>query len=242
MVRSDLIAVVVVGDIDVEAIEKKIKDHFGSYKNPKNEKPRATFDVPNHKETFVAIESDKEASATQIQLMYKDYDNTKITKTVADYRSDLVEGIFTGMLNNRLDELTNSPTPPFTFGYSYHGGTYARNKEGYQSFAMVQEDKVLSALKVLVTENARAKKFGFTQSELDRAKSDILAQYEKVYNDREKTNSDNFIGEYQSHFLEGTPAPGIDWEYKTVKQMVPTITLGDVNNVIKDYVKKTTAS
>ncbi|WP_051197423.1 M16 family metallopeptidase [Flavobacterium soli] len=235
--RPNLMSVIVVGDIDVAEMEKKINDHFGKYQNPKNEKPRKVYDVPNHKETFVAVESDKEASGTQVQLIYKDYNEPKKTVTVADYRADLVEGIFTTMLNNRLDELTNSPTPPFTFGYSYHGGTWARTKEAYQSFAMTQEDKQLDALKVLVTENERAKKYGFTQSELDRAKSDYLAQYEKAYNDRDKSNSEMFVGEYQSHFLEGTPAPGIAWEFEAVKQMLPKIELKDVAGFVKEYVK-----
>lgn len=235
--RPNLMSVIVVGDIDVAEMEKKINDHFGKYQNPKNEKPRRVYDVPNHKETFVAVESDKEASGTQVQLIYKDHDAPKKTVTVADYRADLVENIFTTMLNNRLDELTNSPTPPFTFGYSYHGGTWARTKEAYQSFAMTQEDKQLDALKVLVTENERAKKYGFTQSELDRAKSDYLAQYEKAYNDRDKSNSEMFVGEYQSHFLEGTPAPGIAWEFEAVKQMLPKVELKDVAGFVKEYVK-----
>jgi len=235
--RPDLMSVIVVGDIDVAAIEKKIIAHFGSYKNPKNEKSRITFEVPNHKETFVAIESDKEAPRTQIQLMYKDYDLPKPTITVGDYRKDLVEGLFTTMINNRLNELTNSPTPPFLFGYSYHGGTYARTKEAYQSFAMVQEDKQISALKVLVAENERAKKFGFTQGELDRAESDYLSRYENAFKDKDKTESDNFVQEYQSNFLEKSTVSGIDWEYATVKQLLPKIELQEVNDFIKGYVK-----
>lgn len=236
--RPDLMSVIVVGDIDIDAMEKKIIAHFGSYKNPKNEKPRKTFEVPNHKETFVAIESDKEASNTQIQLLYKDYDLPKPTITIGDYRKDLVEGLFTTMLNNRLNELTNSPTPPFLYGYSFHGGTYARTKEAYQSFAMVQEDKQISALKVLVTENERAKKFGFTQSELDRAKSDYLSRYENAFKDKDKTESDNFVQEYQSNFLEKAAVPGIEWEFITVKQLLPKIELKEVNDFIKGFVKE----
>ncbi|HAT76933.1 MAG TPA: peptidase M16 [Flavobacterium sp.] len=236
--RPNLMSVIVVGDIDVAEMEQKIKDHFSAYKNPKNEKPRNTFEVPNHKETFVAIESDKEASRTQIQLLYKDYDLPKPTITIGDYRTDLVEGLFTTMLNNRLDELVNSPTPPFLYGYSYHGGTYARTKEAYQSFAMIQEEKQLSALKVLVTENERAKKFGFAQSELDRAKSNFLSQYENAFKDKDKTESDRFVGEYQSNFLEKNPFPGIDWEFANVKQMLPTISLQEVNDFIKGFVKE----
>jgi len=236
--RPNLMSVIVVGDIDVAEMEKKIKEHFSAYKNPSNEKTRNVFEVPNHKETFVAIESDKEASNTQVQLVYKDYDAPKKITTVGDFRSYLVEGLFTTLLNNRLEELTNSATPPFTFGYSYYGGTYARNKKAYQSVAMMAEDKQLSALKVLVTENERAKKFGFTSGELDRAKADFLAQIEKNYNDRAKTDSENFVEEMQLNFLEKEPVPGIEWTFETMKKLLPTIALADVNGFIKNYIKE----
>lgn len=235
--RPNLMSVIVVGDINVDEMVKKIESHFGKYTNPKKEKARKVYELPNHKETFVCVESDKEASGTTVQLVYKDYGLPKKTVTVNDYRDDIVKGLFMSVLNNRLQELTNTPTPPFTFGYSYHGGTWARTKEGYQSYAMVEEDKALSALKVLVTENERAKKFGFSQSELDRAKSDILARYEKAYNDREKTNSANFVSEYQSYFLTGAPSPGIAWEYDVVKNVLPGIKVEELNGFIKNYVK-----
>lgn len=236
--RPDLMSVIVVGDIDVAAMEKKIKDHFASYKNPKNEKPRKVFDVPNHKETFVAVESDKEASSAQVQLVYKDYDTPKPVVNINDFKKYLAEELFSTMLNARLDELTNSATPPFTYGYTYHGGTWARTKEAYQSFAMSQEDKQIEALKTLVTENERVKKYGFTQNELDRAKSDFLAGMEKAYNDRDKTNSSNFVSEYQSHFLEKEPAPGIEWTYKAIQSLLPSVGLKDINGLVKDYIKE----
>ncbi|WP_300978624.1 pitrilysin family protein [Flavobacterium sp.] len=236
--RPNLMSVIVVGDIDVAEMEKKIKEHFSAYKNPANEKVRNVFEVPNHKETFVAVESDKEASNTQVQLVYKDYDAPKKITTIGDFRSYLVEGLFTTLLNNRLEELTNSATPPFTFGYSYYGGTYARTKKAYQSVAMMAEDKQLSALKVLVTENERARKFGFTSGELDRAKADFLAQIEKNYNDRTKTDSENFVEEIQLNFLEQEPLPGIEWTFETMKKILPTIALADVNGFIKNYIKE----
>ncbi|MDI6031999.1 insulinase family protein [Flavobacterium sp. LB2P84] len=236
--RPNLMSVIVVGDIDVAEMEKKIISHFSSYKNPAKEKPRKFYDVPNHKETFVAVESDKEASSAQVQLVYKDYGDPKPIVNVGDFKNYIVEGLFATLLNTRLDELTNSATPPFTYGYSYYGGTWARNKKAYQSVAMSQEDKQLSALKVLVTENERAKKFGFTQGELDRSKLEFLASIEKAYNDRDKTNSVNFVGEYQANFLEKEPVPGIEWTYQTMKQLMPLIELKDVNSLIKDYVKE----
>lgn len=236
--RPNLMSVIVVGDINVDEMEKKVKAHFSSYQNPKNERPRTIYEVPNHKETFVAVESDKEAPSAQVQLIYKDYEMPKPMVTVGDFRKEMVEGLFSTMINNRLGELANSPTPPFTYGYSYHGGTYARTKEAYQSFAMSAEDKQLDALKVLVTENERVKKFGFTEGELERAKSDFVAGMENAYNDRNKTNSSSFVGEYQAHFLEKEPTPGIEWTYNMLVKVLPTIQLKDINGLINDYIKE----
>ena len=235
--RPNLMSVIVVGDIDVAQMEQKIKEHFEKYTNPVNEKPRKIFEVPNHKETFIAIESDKEASQTQIQLLYKDYGSRKIQKTIGDLKNVLIEGIFSTMLNNRLNELSNSPTPPFTYGFTYHGGTFARDKEAFQSFAMINENKQIEALKVLVTQNERVKKFGFTAGEFDRAKSDILSRTESQFKDKDKTESENFVGECQSNFLNGQPMSGIEWNYLTIQKMLPTIALSEVNGYIKEFLK-----
>lgn len=235
--RPNLMAVIVVGDIDVAEMEKKIKDHFSSYQNPVNERPRITFDVPNHEQTFVSVESDKEASFAQVRLIYKDYDKPKKVKTINDYKQNIKENLFAGMLNNRLQELTNTPNPPFTYGYSYHGGTWARTKEAYQSFAMTQEGQQLDALKVLVEENERAKKYGFSESELERVKNEWLSYLENSYNDRDKTESERFVSEYQAHFLEEVPAPGIEWEFATFKQILSDIKVEDLNGLTEKYIK-----
>ncbi|MFA7444855.1 MAG: insulinase family protein [Flavobacteriaceae bacterium] len=235
--RPNLMSIIVVGDIDVDAVEKKIIDNFSKYENPKNERPRKLYDVPNHKETFVAVESDPEATGSDVQLYYKDKDDSKPLTTVADYKNNLAKGLFSSMLNNRLRELTNSSTPPFTYGYSYHGSTWARTKEAFQSFAMTQEDKQLSALNVLAVENERVRKYGFTQSELDRAKTQYLASIERSYNDRDKTESSRFVSQFQSHFLRQNPAPGVEWMYSAMQNFMPQITLEDINGLIADYIK-----
>ena len=233
--RPDLMSVIVVGDIDVVEMEKKIQDHFSNYDNPKNERPRQIFEVPNHKETFVAIETDKEAPSAQVQLMYKDKTEKKPLVTVGDFKGYLVDNLFSSMINARLEELRNSSTPPFTYGYTFHGGSWARNKEALQSFAMVGEDKQLSALKVLVEENAKVKMFGFTEGELERAKAEFMANLEKSFNNRTKTDSDNFVDEFQSHFLSKEPVPGIEWTFETAKKMLPSVSLKEVNAVIAQY-------
>lgn len=236
--RPNLMSVVVVGDIDVDEMEKKIKEHFSSYKNPKNEKPRTVFEVPNHKETFVAVESDKEAAFSQIRLMYKDYEKPKKVVTIGDFRTNLIEGLFSTMLNNRLEEKQNSPTPPFNFGYTFHGGTFARTKEAFQSFAMVSPDQQLGAIKVLVEENERVRLHGFTAGELKRAKESFISQLEQAYNERDKTKSERYVSELQGNFLEQEPVPSIEWTFETMKKLLPSITIGETNALIKDYIKE----
>ena len=193
--RPDLMAIVVVGDINVDEVEKKIKDNFGKYKNPSKPRERKTFDLPNHQETLVAIETDPDATNSMVQFIMKDSDSYKPDVTVEQYNQSLIENLATTMLNNRLRELVNSNNPPFTFGSVYHGGTYARTKEAFQGFAMVKEGNQLSALNVLLEETERAKRFGFTQGELDRAKSQIMSNMERSYNNRDKTESEMLVDE-----------------------------------------------
>lgn len=235
--RPDLMAIVVVGDINVDEVEKKIKDNFSRYKNPSKPKDRKSFDLPNHKETLVAIETDPDATSSRVQFIMKDSEAYKPDVTIEQYNQSLIEGLTTTMLNNRLRELINSTNPPFTFGSVYHGGTYARSKEAFQGFAMTKDGDQLNALKVLLEEVERAKRFGFTQTELDRARSQMLSNLERSYNNRDKTESDMLVDEYVRNFLEQEPMPGIAWEYEDSKKFLPTVTLAQTNNVIKNFVK-----
>ncbi|MCY0979057.1 insulinase family protein [Chryseobacterium wangxinyae] len=236
--RPDLMAIVVVGDVNVDEVEKKIKDNFSKYKNPSKPRERKSFDLPNHTETLVAIETDPDATNSMVQFIMKDADAYTPDVTVEQYNQSLVENVATTMLNNRLRELVNSNNPPFTFGSVYHGGTYARTKEAFQGFAMVKEGNQINALKVLLEETERAKRFGFTQGELDRAKSQIMSNMERSYNNRDKTESDMLVDEYVRNFLEKEPMPGIAWKYEDTKTFLPTVTLAQTNEVIKKMVKE----
>ncbi|WP_407483206.1 M16 family metallopeptidase [Elizabethkingia meningoseptica] len=235
--RPDLMAIVVVGDINVDEVEQKIKTNFGKYANPKQPRERKVFDLPNHKETLVAIETDPDATSSMVRFIMKDADAYKPDVTVEQYNQSLVENITSAMLNNRLRELINSNNPPFTYGSVYHGGTYARSKEAFQGVAVTKDGGQLSALKVLLEEVERAKRFGFTQSELDRAKAQVLSGLERSYNNRDKTESGMLVGEYVRNFLEQEPMPGITWEYDHTKQFLPSVTLAQTNDIIKKMVK-----
>ncbi|MGJ8549170.1 M16 family metallopeptidase [Winogradskyella wichelsiae] len=236
--RPDLMAVIAVGDIDVATLEEKIKSHFSHIKNPKNSKARPSFDLPNHNETFVAIESDKEAPFSNVRLMFKDKVNAKPDLTYADYRKSMIENLFSQMINNRLDEIRNGENPPFVYGYTYYGGTYARTKNAFQSFAMTSPTGQLEALKTLLVENERVRQFGFFDGEFSRAKKDLIANMERAYKDRDKMESERLVGRYVNNFLEQNPIPSMDWRFDFMNEQLPTITLEEVNALIKSYIKE----
>ncbi|WP_160136293.1 M16 family metallopeptidase [Chryseobacterium sp. c4a] len=235
--RPDLMAIVVVGDIDVKDVEKKIKNNFEKYKNPLHPRERKSFNLPNHKETLVAVETDPDATSSGVQFIIKDTGIYQPDITIEQYNQSIVEGLVNIMLNNRLGELINSNNPPFTYGAVYHGGTYARSKEAFQGSAITKEGDQLNALKILLEEVERAKRFGFTPSELERAKTQILSSYEWAYHNRDKNESGDLIGGFVSNFLRNEPIPGIAWEFEQVKKFLPTVTLTKTNGIIEKLVK-----
>ena len=233
--RPGLMAVIAVGDLDVETIEQKIKSHFSNLEARENPKERKEYGVPNHKETFVAIATDPDANFSQVRVYYKDLDEAEDVVTIADYKKNLEKNMFSSMINNRLQELANSPTPPFTYGFSYYGGTYSPMKNAYQSFAMAGENSQLEALKALVTENERVKRYGFSEAEFKRAKKEYLAGLEKSYNDRDKQESNRIVGQYVNNFLENSPIPGTEWTYKFAKENMDQVKLENINGLINDF-------
>lgn len=234
--RPDLMAVIAVGDVDVAQLENKIQKYFSDLPTQENPRERPSFSIKNHEETFISIEADKESPFSRVQLMYKDYEDAKPTETVVAFRKSIIESLFSQMLNNRLDELRNGENPPFIFGFSYHGGTYARNREAYQSVANTSADGQLKGLEALLEESERVKRYGFTSGELERAKKNVLSRLEKSYNDRDKNESGRIISAYINHFLDKSPIPGIVWTFEMNKKLLPTINLEEVNKVIQNFI------
>jgi zinc protease len=234
--RPDLMAVVAVGDLDVATMEQKIKDHFGKIPAAKNPTKRESYQLPNHKETFIAIASDKEAAFSRVNVMYKDRKNSEPIVTIEDYRESLVRNLFSTMINNRLGELRNSANPPFVFGFSYYGGTFARTKNAYQSIAQTSAEGQLHGLRAILTENERVKRYGFQSGELERAKKSIIARLEKAYNDRDKIESGRIVGEYVNNYLSKEPIPGIEWEFETTKRLLTGVGIDEVGQLINAFI------
>lgn len=231
--RPNLMAVVVVGDIEPGKAEEMVKKHFSTLKNPAQERKREYADVPPYKNPEAAVVTDKEATSYSIGIFYPAFKSNP-SATIADYREDLIEQMYTSMLNQRLQELTQKENPPFIFAAS-NFQTFARGYKAFNVFAGTGTGDVSKGLNAVAEEIERVKRFGFTAAELDRAKKNTVTNYEKAYNNRDKTESENYVQEYINHFLEQEPSPGIEKEFEYVKSLLPGITIEEVNAVTKRF-------
>lgn len=232
--RPDLMAVVAVGDFDVTYIETLIKKQFGNIPVHENPRDRKLFDIPGHEETLFAIASDPEAPRSMVTVYFKfpaEEDNT-----VGDYRKGILENIYSGMFNNRLNELAQDEDPPFIFGYSGKG-RFVRTSQVYMLAAMVRDNGIERGLDALLTEAERVKKYGFTETELQRQKQAVLRSMEKAYAERNKIESPSLAAEYIRNFLFNEPVPGIEYEYLLYQKLVPGITLEEINQLAKELVR-----
>ncbi len=225
--RPDLMAVIVVGDVDVADAEAKIKAHFEKLKNPIKEKPRNYAEVLGRSTSEGVSVTDKEATNNVLRIYY----STKISKpeiTLGDYRNMVIKNLFSGMMSQRLQEITQKPNPPFVFAGS-GPQSFVQGHEAYISFLLVGKGGAEPALTAMIEENDRVRKFGFTANELDRAKKSTLRAMESSYNEREKTESDGLADELIRNFLVKETVPGIENEYNYYKEFLPSITLEEIN-------------
>ena len=231
--RPNLMAVVVVGDMEPSKAEEMIRKHFSALTNPTNERKRENAEVFAYKTNEAIVATDKEATSYSVTVNYP-FIKTPDELTVGDYREKLTQRIFTSLLGQRLQELTQKENPPF-LGAGVYFGSFARGYEGFTASAGIGTGDIKKGLDALIEEIERAKRYGFTANELERARKNIMAVYERSYNDREKTESENFVDEYVQHFLENAPSPGIEKEFEFVKMLLSTITIDEVNAVSNKF-------
>lgn len=234
--RPDLQAVVVVGDIDVNDIEQKIKETFGKIPASPYPRQREVFVVPGHEETLSVVAKDKETAFPSVQVMYKK--NPMPQATIGDYCRYINTRLFTGMLNSRFRELTLKPNPPFVGAGSFYGSSYARTKDAYQLYANTSDTGMARSLYALLQENRRVLLHGFTQVEFDLQKKQMQAFYDRIFSEREKEESYKYVDEYVNNFLINEPVPGIEWEYDFVKQYFSSVKLQDINALAAGWITR----
>lgn len=222
----DRMAVVIVGDVDPARMDSLLRAHFGDLPRPARLLPRPRFEIPLHRATLVSVATDKELTLSNVSLLFKR--PLHVTRTVGDFRADLVEGLYTAMLNARLSEVAHRADAPFMWAGAYPG-TLGRTIGAWQVYATAQDGGIEKALATLLDETARVRQHGFLASELGRAREAMRAGDERAWAERDKSESPDFAGAYVRSFLDDVPAPGIEARHALTPALLDDITLAEVN-------------
>ncbi|MEO7964315.1 MAG: insulinase family protein, partial [Gemmatimonadaceae bacterium] len=231
--RPELMGVVAVGDVEPTRMEALIRARFGQLRNPAGARPRPVIPVPPNDSTLVSIATDPEQQFSSVSILYKHA--PRPTRTTADYRRSLVGELYNFMLNQRLTEISRQADAPFSFASSGYG-SFVRSTDVYQLSAAAKEGKILDALRAVLAEARRVDQHGFLSTELARAKTAIERSYESAFAERDKSESERYVSEYVDYLLTNDPTPGIVWEYATVKQLLPTINISEVNTLGRAWI------
>jgi len=233
--RPNLQAVIVVGDIDTATAMRYLRKHFAGLTNPANSPLRTAETVKPRTESVAMVVTDKEATNSVLQLMYPPVPEPR-ERTVGDYREFLKKQLALSIINQRLQDVAQGAASPFPFAQVYFNNMI----QGYENLSAVTlfgTEGPENALKALTAELARARQHGFTQSELDRARADMMAGIEKSYNERTTTDSRAYAEEYIRNFLTDEPIPGIAREREYYKAFLPAITVADLNPLPGQWMK-----
>jgi zinc protease len=230
--RPDRMAIIVVGDIDPAEVEKQIRTHFGVLPAPAAA-TRPPAPIPSHQDTRFAIVMDREAQGSSITVYHKHPRRDLVT--IGDYRRTLVNSLMFQMINARLGEIAREPNAPF-LAASAGEDTLGRALDAFVVAARVQDGTAPRGLTALGRELARVRQHGFGEAELGRAKATLQSRFERLYNERDKTESPALANELVRHFLIAEGAPGIEAEVALVKRLLPTITAAEIATAAREYI------
>lgn len=232
----DLQGIFVIGDVNVDSMDAEIKKVFGPIPARVNRGERPLYYLTQNDTPIVSEVTDKEAQYTEINVICKHKTLTpEQQESIIGYQKSLIDNLISMIMGYRFNELKMKPDASFIFaavGY----GSLVKTSDAFQSLIIPKEGRELQAYKDLLTEIQRMVRYGFTDSELERAKKDMLKSYEKSYNERNKRTNDSYTQEYIRNFLDNEPIPGITWEYDYVKQLLPQIHANILNQVAKTYI------
>ena len=235
--RPDNQGIIVVGDVDVDKVEQKIKDMFSQIAKPGADAAQVKEEaVPDNAEPIIVIDKDKEQQYNIVEVMFKHEAVPDSVKGSLEYLvADYLKGVATSMLNSRLSELGEKPDCPYLQA-AVSDETYLLSKPmDALTLAIVPKDGMMNeAVKTVFAETRRAAEFGFTQTEYGRSKANTLSALDKKYSNKDKRYNSEFVNRYVRHFLANEPIPSLDDYYQLMKQLVPAIPVDAVNAIMKE--------
>ena len=232
--RPDQQAIVVVGDVNVDEVEGKIKSIFADLTMPENPAERVYYPIADNKEPIIALAQDKEQQYGIVYLFAKHEAIPNEAKGDMQYLIlDYAKAMFAQMMGARMNELAMNPDAPFVEGMVNDGEFFLAKTKGAVNGAIIpKEGFVKEATAMLYREMLRAKRHGFTESEYARARAEYLTNLESAYNERAKVRSQRYCKEYVRHFIDNEPIPGIENEYALMNQLAPNLPVELVNQVV----------
>lgn len=234
--RPDLQAILVVGDIDVDKVEAKIKQLFADIPQKTNVGERPIYTISNNLQPIVSIVKDPEARTTRIELEYKhDILPAEVKLSMFGYAKNTKNALISNMMDNRFEEITQQSIAPYVGGQAFYG-ELVKSKDAFQLLVVPKEGEELEGLKALLKEAEKMKRFGFTNSELSRAKANMLKRMKTAFNERENQENNDLVEEYVRNFLNHEVIPGIEWEYKTMQTFLENLKISEINELAKSYI------
>ena len=232
--RPDLQGIVIVGDIDVDEVEKKVKKIFKKIKKAKNPAERVYYPVDDNKEMIFSQQIDKEQQNYMLQLMYKHDVPARDQRNTKEYLYENTKRSFAlSMLNSRFSEIMSKENPPYMrAGVGFSGFGVTETKRAFTVMVQCKPEQVLEAIPMVFTEVERARRFGFTESELNRRKESMLAGLESWYAERDKRTSDYYVQNCVRHFLDQTDMMAPEDDYALTKEIINSLTLDEINSVL----------
>ena len=235
--RTDLQAIAVVGDIDTEATVAKIKEMFEPIPAVENPKERIEYEIPAHDEMYYVVGTDKESTASTVKILTILPNKRNDKENYSYLREGLLASFFNSMVANRLSEIMQQSNPPYLGGSIGYGGL-VRNYASYTCSAVAKPNEETEALKTILVENERIKRYGFSDSELKRVKADLLSAMETSYKQRDKFKNESFISDIKDNFLLGEPLFEYDVYYDYVTKTIPKITVKEIMDYAQPWFTK----
>lgn len=236
--RPDLQAIIVVGDINEDKIEEKIKKLFAKIPLPQNPAHRIYYPIGNNEKMILYTATDKEQPTVNFTLyMKRDVTPKQERNTIQNYADDYKTNILRMAINDRLEELSRTKTAPFISASVRSGNFFlASTKDAFELSGVLKEGKAIEAIQLLVGEVERARANGITIDELKRGKAEMLSYAENDYNDRSNRRNGEFVEQCVQNFLEETPIIEPEKELEMVRKLDKTVTIDDVNALAKTII------
>ncbi|MDR0799125.1 MAG: insulinase family protein [Dysgonamonadaceae bacterium] len=236
--RPDLQAIIIVGDIDVDQIESNLKAIFADIPAPVNPAERFYVEVEDNEEPIVGIATDKEATVISASIDFKHEPlPLELRGSIAGFMLDYFDSVLSEIMRERLTELTQQANPPFLFASVRNDWfIYTNTEQSLSGDVYIKGNEIEEGFKTIVREIERVNKYGFTASEYERAKSNLLNRYENLFNEKDKTQNEKYVREYVEHFSNGGYIPGIETEFNLMSTLTPNIPLEAVNQYVQELI------